>query len=664
MASRIFFFAHLLFLFPATISADNLGVTYLNCLRNVTSISSTFRGNLDSALRNLVHFSSAGSKYKIQSVGSGYDQTYALFQCRGDQTLHSCFDCVANVSSTLRNRCPLSIGARIQADGCFVRYDNQTFFTPDFTYIIGYCYGKTSDPVFLSTTESLMENVTTLAPKNGGYAAQSAEGVYALAQCLGYLNESECSTCLTKYSWRLTCDSALGEQYHSASCYYRYESYTFFTPTPPPPLSAPAASPRPALRAGFPTTAIPTHRRVGLNIVIAIVGAVVGVLLAAVVLHRTLVRRKNSKTSQGTDLLVRNDAWSENFLQAKAELFSLRELEVATGDFHSDNKLGEGGFGPVYKGTLQNGHHIAVKKLSSRSQQGRREFMNEVNLITSVQHKNLIKLLGSCIEGPHRMLVYEYLPNRSLDVLLFGDSTDARILDWPTRFGIILGMARGLAYLHEESQVRIIHRDIKPSNVLLDDQLNPVIADFGLARLVSDEESHIVTNVAGTLGYLAPEYAAGGQLTEKVDVFSFGVVALEIIAGRRNLDIQPSTENERLLDWAWRVYQEQRQLELVDPKLGPTFTAEEVIRTVHVALLCTQEMPVLRPTMFTVMLILSGRSDIMEIPTKPAYVGLSNLRAPQDSTGHSWSTTSSDVSKNPGRHISRKTESMSIVEPR
>lgn len=263
------------------------------------------------------------------------------------------------------------------------------------------------------------------------------------------------------------------------------------------------------------------------------------------------------------------------------------------------------------QGTLPNGQHVAIKKLSLRSQQGEREFMNEVNLITSVQHKNLVKLLGCCVEGPERMLVYEYVPNKSVDALLFGDSMDGRTLvDWPTRYGIILGMARGLAYLHEESQICIIHRDIKPSNILLDDQLNPIIADFGLARLVPNEKSHINTTIAGTIGYLAPEYAVHGELTEKVDVFSFGIVTLEIVSGKRN-------SRERLLEWTWRLYQQQQQLELVDPKLGGTFSPEQVIRVFHVALLCTQEITKLRPTMSRVTLLLSDKFVISEIPTKP-----------------------------------------------
>ncbi|RVX04695.1 putative LRR receptor-like serine/threonine-protein kinase [Vitis vinifera] len=229
--------------------------------------------------------------------------------------------------------------------------------------------------------------------------------------------------------------------------------------------------------------------------------------------------------------------------------FSYSELRTATEDFNPANKLGEGGFGPVYKGTLNDGRVVAVKQLSVASQQGKSQFVAEIAAISAVQHRNLVKLYGCCIEGNRQLLVYEHLENKSLDKALFGKN-DLH-LDWSTRFNICLGTARGLAYLHEDSRPRIVHRDVKASNILLDAELFPKISDFGLAKLYDDKKTHISTRVAGTIGYLAPEYAMRGHLTEKADVFGFGVVALEILSGRPNSDNSLDTEKIYLLEWEW-----------------------------------------------------------------------------------------------------------------
>ncbi|MCO5562705.1 hypothetical protein L7F22_016335 [Adiantum nelumboides] len=375
----------------------------------------------------------------------------------------------------------------------------------------------------------------------------------------------------------------------------------------------------------------------------------------AIVVFAILVWRFKASKEKGKRV-GKAASWPRHLLQNKAQIYSLAALEEATGRFNITNKLGEGGFGIVYKGILSNGEQVAIKKLSLGSQQGKQEFLNEVNLITSVQHKNLIRLLGCCVEGPERILVYEYLPNRSLDYVL-SEGNDNGMLNWSTRYSIIVGMAKGLAYLHEESHIRIIHRDIKASNILLDDQLNPVIADFGLARLVKDDATHINTGVAGTLGYLAPEYALRGALSEKVDVFSFGLVSLEIITGKQNV-------HNMLLAWVWEQYQHEQVLDLVDWRLGNAFSPEQVIRVVHVALLCTQENPKQRPTMSMVILWLSGKSDILKIPSKPTFLDCSELAAPKGELNAQSVSTSSisqptDVSEGQG---SWKFEVQSISE--
>ncbi|URE20777.1 LRR receptor-like serine threonine-protein kinase [Musa troglodytarum] len=304
-------------------------------------------------------------------------------------------------------------------------------------------------------------------------------------------------------------------------------------------------------------------------------------------------------------------------MSARPDTFTYSELKTATEDFNSANKLGEGGFGPVYKGKLSDGRTVAVKQLSVASNQGKHQFMTEIAIISAVQHRNLVKLYGCCVEGEKRLVVYEYLENKSLDQAIFGNNN--LHLDWPIRFEICLGIARALAYLHEESRVRIVHRDVKASNILLDANLNPKISDFGLAKLYDDDKTHISTRVAGTIGYLAPEYAMRGHLTEKADVFAFGVVVLEVLSGRSNADQSLKNEKVYLLEWAWNLREKQCELELVDPKLS-TFDEAQAIRIINVALLCTQASPMLRPSMSRVVAMLTGDIGVSEVKSRPGYL--------------------------------------------
>ncbi|XP_074326194.1 putative LRR receptor-like serine/threonine-protein kinase RFK1 isoform X3 [Apium graveolens] len=296
--------------------------------------------------------------------------------------------------------------------------------------------------------------------------------------------------------------------------------------------------------------------------------------------------------------------------------FSLKHIKAATNNFDAMNKIGEGGFGSVYKGTLSDGKVIAVKQLSSQSRQGNREFLNEVAMISCVQHPNLVKLYGCCIEGDQLLLVYEFMENNSLANALFSSENNQLLLDWPTRFKICIGIARGLAFLHEESRLKIVHRDIKATNVLLDRDLNPKISDFGLAKLNDKDKSHISTRVAGTMyakGYMAPEYALWGYLSDKADVYSFGVVALEIVSGKNNNNYMPSEYYICLLDWACHLQESKKYEELVDESLGSKVDNEEAVRMVKVALLCTNTTPSIRPIMSEVVSMLEGQLSIPDI---------------------------------------------------
>ncbi|XP_030966086.1 probable LRR receptor-like serine/threonine-protein kinase At1g56140 isoform X2 [Quercus lobata] len=347
-----------------------------------------------------------------------------------------------------------------------------------------------------------------------------------------------------------------------------------------------------------------------IGLIVAIFVGAVGVLsfLFVFVVFFNTRRRKNLQTNDYDDLLG---------LDARPFTFSYAELKIATNDFIPANKLGEGGFGIVYKGTLNDGRVVAVKQLSAASHQGKNQFVTEIAIISAVQHRNLVKLYGCCVEANKRLLVYEYLENKSLDQALFGERS--LNLNWSTRYAICLGVARGLAYLHEESRPRIVHRDVKASNILLDSDLIPKISDFGLAKLYDDNKSHISTGLAGTIGYLAPEYAMRGHLTEKTDVFAFGIVALEIVSGRLNSDSSLEEEKTYLLEWAWQLHENNCEVDLVDAKLSE-FNEEEVKRVMGVSFLCTQTSPTLRPSMSRVVAMLLGDIEVSTVTSKPGYL--------------------------------------------
>ncbi|KAG7600462.1 Malectin domain [Arabidopsis suecica] len=315
--------------------------------------------------------------------------------------------------------------------------------------------------------------------------------------------------------------------------------------------------------------------------------------------------------------------WKKGCLRSKSQMerdfkslelliasFSLRQIKIATNNFDSANRIGEGGFGPVYKGKLSDGTIIAVKQLSTGSKQGNREFLNEIGMISALHHPNLVKLYGCCVEGDQLLLVYEFVENNSLARALFGPQETQLRLDWPTRRKICIGVARGLAYLHEESRLKIVHRDIKSTNVLLDKELNPKISDFGLAKLDEEDSTHISTRIAGTFGYMAPEYAMRGHLTDKADVYSFGIVALEIIHGRSNKIERCKNNTFYLIDWVEVLREQNNLLELVDPRLGSDYNREEAMTMIQIAIMCTSSEPCVRPSMSEVVKMLEGKKIV------------------------------------------------------
>ncbi|XP_022724107.1 G-type lectin S-receptor-like serine/threonine-protein kinase B120 isoform X2 [Durio zibethinus] len=322
----------------------------------------------------------------------------------------------------------------------------------------------------------------------------------------------------------------------------------------------------------------------------------------------------SSDLSEPSDILIdRNEV-----NRPELPIFNFSTVAAATNSFCEGSRLGQGGFGAVYKGELPGGQEIAVKRLSGQSGQGLEEFKNEIILIAKLQHRNLVRLLGCSIQGEEKILIYEYMPNKSLDSFLFDEAKQAQ-LDWRTRLSIIEGIARGLLYLHRDSRLRIIHRDLKASNILLDAEMNPKISDFGMARIFGGNQNEANTvRVVGTYGYMSPEYAMEGLFSVKSDVYSFGVLLLEIVGGRRNTGFR-SSEHTSLIAYAWHLWMENKAMDLVDPCIRDSCPPNEVLKCIHIGMLCVQDSAMHRPTMAAVVLMLESETPTLPMPRQPTY---------------------------------------------
>ncbi|XP_054796440.1 cold-responsive protein kinase 1-like isoform X2 [Prosopis cineraria] len=516
-------------------------------------------------------------------------------------------------SSVQNKTCALNLELEMMSGIlCVLRYETSAFFdqtTENFNAVS--CGNQTAreSTEFTSLVQQVLMNLQTTPPKRRGlFAATKAQlpengsTIYAFAQCTETITQNGCLNCLnTGYNNILTCFPNSDGKAFAAGCFMRYSSTSFFPDN-------------------FQTIDVtPLLGKQGTSNKGAIVGGVVGgvILVLILIVLFACIRRPKCTTR-----VHRGDIIRATKLKGLVT-YSYKDLKFATDNFSEENKLGEGGFGAVYKGTLRDGKEVAVKKLTlQHSRRIEEDFESEVMLISEVDHPNLVQLLGWCSQGRVRILVYEYMKNNSLDKFLFDGKKG--YLNWKQRYDIILGIARGLTYLHEEFHVRIIHRDIKTNNILLDNDLQPRIADFGLARLLPEDKSHLSTKFAGTLGYTAPEYAIHGQLSEKVDVYSYGVVILEIITGQRSKAIKDEgdTEDEFLLPKAWKLYEKGMHLELVDKTLDPNdYDAEEVKKIIEIALLCTQAFADLRPTMSEVIGLLQNSGLLENIrPSMPLLI--------------------------------------------
>ncbi|CAL5410951.1 unnamed protein product [Camellia sinensis] len=591
--------------------------------------NSTYQTNLNTLFSSLSSNSTSINGFSNSTAGVNPPNiVYGLFLCRGDVSTAVCQDCVTTATKEVVQRCPNSKVVTIWYDECMLRYSNQTIFSIADELIevkLRNTQNVTNITSFREVLGGVMDDIATRA-SNGGSAKKfatsqanysSLQTLYGLAQCTPDLTDLDCNKCLRDgiSNFPSCCDGNQGARVLFLSCNVGYEFYPFYNVTatalpPPPPPPSPAAASSPG-KGGMSTQVL-------LAIVVSIGGSVLLVILGF-----CLIFRKRKKKYD----VIESDMIGNEISAVQSLQFDLATIQVVTNNFTDDNKIGEGGFGSVYKGILSNGQEIAVKRLSRNSGQGAAEFKNEVVLVAKLQHRNLVRLLGFCLEGEEKILIYEFVPNKSLDYFLF-DPQEQEKLDWSKRYKIIGGIARGMLYLHEDSRLRIIHRDLKVSNVLLDGDMNAKISDFGLARIFGVDQTQGNTNrVVGTYGYMSPEYAMHGQFSVKSDVFSFGVLVLEIISGKKNNTFYQSECAEDLLSYAWKLWREERPLELMDSTLEGSYSRNEVIRCIHIGLLCVQEDPDARPSMATVVVMLNSYSVTLSIPQQPAFFACSRTES-------------------------------------
>ncbi|CAM0912423.1 unnamed protein product [Alopecurus aequalis] len=609
--------------------------------------NSTYQSNLAVLATSLASNASTSPQlFAANSTGQSPDAVHALALCRGDFANDTACSsvCIAASFQDAQQACPYRKSAAVyyeydntQQPGCVVGFSGVDGFlspangiTDNATLFQAWNPNNISCDSTANVVPADVLNLLTVTAQDASadparrYATTVLDSVptlYSLAQCTPDFSAGDCLACLQRLisMVNVTTSMRLGGRILVLRCNIRFEAFMFFD-QPTRRISPSSVAPAP-----------PGKRRGTRPWLIAIcVAAPVALIVICFILFR---RRLGRRYRKGIVRLGENSShqprggdhelvWE---IGAEFSVYDFHDISEATSNFSEENKLGEGGFGPVYKGYFQDRTELAVKRLASNSGQGFIEFKNEVELIAKLQHRNLVRLLGCCSQGEEKLLVYEYLPNKSLDFFIF------EILDWDKRLAIIEGIAEGLLYLHKHSRLRVIHRDLKPSNILLDNEMNPKISDFGLAKIFTSNniEENTTIRVVGTYGYMAPEYASGGLFSIKSDVFSFGVLILEILSGTRNSGSNQCGGFINFIGYAWQLWEEGRWTELVDVSLHPECYSEEMMRCINIALLCVQENASDRPTMLDVTAMLSSKTMIQREPKHPPNF---NLRVGNESS--------------------------------
>lgn len=610
------------------------------------SAGSAYAKNIKQLILSLqANASNTPALFATGSAGAGADAVYGLILCRGDLSPTDCFDCGTNAGQDVYRVCNGTRDAALVYNQCYVRLAPTDFLATTNNTGMRDLINGNSVPAGVNVTAydgaitrllnataryAVDSSAPSLSPRKYFATGQMAgvdprfpTGIWSMAQCAGDISPVQCRSCLDDLLaqwWHKFDSKEIGARLDGSRCNLRFETGNFYTGSPMVKLqmngeeAAPAPVPSTDV---LPGTTGGKKNSVGklLGIILPIVFVAA---IAVIALCIWIVRKK--RTYQGTNLPQTDTTYmAEDIESIKSILLSLPSLQAATNNFDESNKLGEGGFGTVYKGNLS-GQEVAVKRLPRGSDQRLEELKNELGLMAKLHHRNLVRLEGFCLEEGERLLVYEYMPNKSLDNILF-DHEKKRQLDWRKRFNIIEGVARGLQYLHEDSQKKIVHRDLKASNILLDSNMNPKIGDFGLARLFLQDQTRGITNhIVGTFGYMSPEYVMRGQYSIKSDVFSFGILVIEIVTGQKNNGHYFDEQNEDVVSIVWKHWSEGTLAEIIDDSLGRNYSETEVLKCVNIGLWCLQQNPMDRPTMSDVMVMLND-DDTSSLPAaaKPTF---------------------------------------------
>ncbi|WZY84971.1 hypothetical protein YC2023_031355 [Brassica napus] len=573
------------------LSLFSMDVSAQTCVHNGKNFipNSTYDANRRLILSSLPSNAAAQDGFYSGSIGQEPSRVYAAGMCIPGAEANDCSACIKGASDWLVQDCTNQTDAyywALDPTLCLVRYSNNSFsgsagyweIVPQYL-VMNTANINSNLTEFKKIWERLIHSIIAAAsaPKSRYKADVAAltpfQNIYALMQCTPDVSSGDCDNCLRQsvIDYQSCCGEKTGGYVMRPICFFRWQLFTFskafgnITLAPP----SPPPSPPPLLQ-----------------------------------------RQPSSASEQAkkTD--------TAGITTVRSLQFDFKIIEVATNNFSERNKIGRGGFGDVFKGTLMpGGREVAVKRLSRTSEQGEKEFKNEVIVIAKLQHGNLVRLLGYSVKGEERVLVYEFVPNKSLDSFLSDPLKQAQ-LSWTKRFNIIKGIARGILYLHQDSRPKIIHRDLKADNILLEADMNPKISDFGTARIFGiGQTSSITERIFGTEGYMPPEYRCEGQFSVKTDVYSFGVLVLEIICGKKNRSF--CFPGPDLVTYAWRLWREETPLELVDQTILENFPAEEVTRCIHIALLCVQHEPTDRPHVSTIVSMLTSTTIISHVPQTP-----------------------------------------------